>query len=86
MDWEHWAVLGAEVCKRNVRWTWTVRVWLTRRDWREGVWQLRRLYNNRVMWVCREAQGAAGGEGGAAHGLEGDHVEAVRVRLEVDQV
>ena len=61
-------------------------MWLTRRDWREGVRQLRRLYNNRVMWVCREAQGAAGGEGGAAHGLEGDHVEAVRVWLEVDQV
>ena len=50
------------------------------------MWQLGRLYNNRVMWVCREAQGAARGEGGAAHGLEGDHVEAVRVWLEVDQV
>ena len=50
------------------------------------MWQLGRLYNNRVMWVCRKAQGTAGGEGGAAHRLEGDHVEAVRVWLEVDQV
>ena len=53
---------------------------------REGWWELGRLNYNRVVRVGGEPEGAAGGEGGAAHGLEGDHVEAVRVWLEVDQV
>lgn len=44
---------------------------------REVGWKLRGLYNNWVVGVGREAQGTVGGEGGTAHGLEGDDIDAV---------
>ena len=53
---------------------------------REGWWQVGRLNYNRVVRVGWEPEGAAGGEGGAAHSLEWDHVDAVWSWLEIDQV
>ena len=52
----------------------------------EGWWKLRRLNNNGMVGVGGEPQGTAGAEGGAAHSLEGDDVDAVGRGLEVDQV
>ena len=44
----------------------------------EGWWKLRRLNNNRMVGVGGEPQGTVGGEGGTAHSLEGDDIDAVR--------
>ena len=75
-------------CKRRVErsieslvlLTWTVR------RGGEGGREVRGLDDNWVVRVGGEPEGAVGGEGGAAHSLEGDDVEAVRRGLEVDEV
>jgi len=63
----------------------TLFIWTVRR---RGEWwrEVRGLDHHWVVRVGREPQGAAGGEGGAAHRLPGDDVEAVRRGLEVDKV
>jgi len=63
----------------------TLFIWTVRRrgEWWREVWRLDHHWVVRVGW---EPQGAGGGEGGAAHRLPGDDVEAVRRGLEVDKV